>query len=76
MHGNSSELLLTPQEVGVLLRVAVSTIYSAAAAGRLPCVRIWKGRRKSLLRFRRAEIEALIAGNPSQPSVPNAGRPR
>jgi len=54
--------LLLPSEVAQLLRVKINTVYDAAASGRLACVRLWKGRRKSLLRFRRAEIEALIAG--------------
>lgn len=52
--------LLTPNEVAILLRVKLSTIYAAAATERLPCVRLWRGRRKSLLRFSRSDIEKLI----------------
>ena len=52
--------LLTPHEVATILRVKLSTIYAAATSGRLPSVRVWRGRRKSLLRFRRGDIDALI----------------
>jgi len=63
--------LLTAKEVAAILRVQPSTVFAAAATGRLPALRIWSGRRKSLLRFRRADIDALIAGN----GTPSA-RPR
>ena len=56
----SEAMLLTAKEVAEILRVAPSTIYGAAARGDIPCVRPWHGRRKSLLRFRRRDIEALI----------------
>ena len=56
---DSSELLVA-HEVASSLRVKISTVYAAAASGRLPCVRLWKGRRKSLLRFRRSDIDELI----------------
>jgi len=52
--------LLTVPEVCALLRIRPSTCYAAAAGGRLPHIVVWRGRRKSLLRFRRADIEALI----------------
>jgi excisionase family DNA binding protein len=61
----ADEDLLVAREVAAVLRVKVTTIYAAAAAGRLPCIRLWRGRRKSLVRFRRADIEALIAGGAS-----------
>ncbi len=73
MHREITEALLTPQEVSVLLRVAVSTVYSAATNGRLPAVRIWRGRRKSLLRFRRDDVEQLMReGSPTR-SGPKKG---
>ncbi len=62
---SDSDELMTPHEVANLLRVKVNTIYGAAAEGRIPAVRLWRGRRKSLIRFRRADIEALIAGAPA-----------
>ena len=52
--------LLTAEEVARLLRVKPATVYDAAARGRIPTVRLWEGRRKALLRFRRSEIEAFI----------------
>jgi hypothetical protein len=57
--------LLVAREVATLLRIKISTVYAAAGAGRLPTVTLWRGRRKSLLRFRRTDIEALIAGAPA-----------
>ena len=52
--------LITVEEVSRLLRLKPATVYEAAAEGRIPCVRLWKGRRKALIRFRRADIEAFI----------------
>jgi excisionase family DNA binding protein len=61
MHAGDQESdLLLPKEVARLLRVQVSTVYSAVSNGRLQAVQVWKGSRKSLLRFRRADIEALL----------------
>jgi len=61
MPSTDDPKLLTPHEVAELLRVKISTIYSAASTGKLPAVRLWRGKRKSLLRFKRSEIERLIA---------------
>ena len=52
--------LLTAEEVSRLLRVKPATVYAAAAKGRIPTVRLWEGRRKALLRFRREDIQELI----------------
>lgn len=61
--------LLTAEEVASILRVKPSTIYDAATRGALPVVRLWKGRRRTLIRFRRADIEELIRKR----SVPTTG---
>jgi excisionase family DNA binding protein len=52
--------LLTAREVSRLLRVKSATLYQAAADGRIPCVRLWQGRRKALIRFRLSDIQDLI----------------
>ena len=52
--------LLTAEEVAALLRIRVSTVYDAAARGDLPAVRLWKGTRRTLIRFRRDDIDELI----------------
>ena len=52
--------LLTAEQVARRLQVKPATVYDAAAKGRIPTVRLWKGRRKALLRFRRQDIEQLI----------------
>jgi len=60
MTSNQTHDLLLPSEVATMLRLKVNSVYAAASAGRLPAVRLWRGRRKSLLRFRRCDIEELI----------------
>ena len=52
--------LLTAEEVARILRLKPATVYEAAATGRIPCVRLWRGRRKSLVRFRAEDIDAFI----------------
>jgi excisionase family DNA binding protein len=54
------ETLLDAQAVARWLGIAVTTVYDQASRGVLPHVRLWKGRRRTLLRFRRAEIEAFL----------------
>ena len=63
------EPLITAEDVAPILKVKAGTVYDAASRGLIPCVRLWKGRRKSLLRFRRSEIEKFIRDR----SVPAGG---
>lgn len=60
MRPESPESLLTVDEVARILRLRPATVYEAAARGRLPCVRFWRGRRKSLVRFRPGDIARFI----------------
>ena len=60
MADHTDSPLLTAEEVGKILRLKAATIYEAASVGRIPSVRLWKGRRKTLVRFRRTDIEQLI----------------
>jgi excisionase family DNA binding protein len=69
MPTDETHELLTVSEVCDLLRIRASTCYAAAEDGRLPCVRLWRGRRKSLLRFRRTDIESMIAGTARHPQA-------
>lgn len=55
-----SEPLMTAHEVAVLLHLRPVTVYAAAAKGLIPCVRLWKGGRRGLVRFRREDIQAFI----------------
>jgi excisionase family DNA binding protein len=48
--------LLTPAQVAALLQVKAQTVRDAAARGALPCVRVWSGKRKTLLRFRKLDL--------------------
>ena len=57
---STPDRLLTAEEVARRLSVKPATVYDAAANGRLPVVRLWGGRRRSLLRFQSADIERLI----------------
>ena len=52
--------LLTAEQVAELLQLRPQTVRDAAWRGKLPCVRLWKGQKKTLLRFRREDIEKLI----------------
>ncbi len=54
------ETLIDAQAVARWLGVSPSTVYEAAARGQLPTVRLWKGRRRTLMRFRRSDIELFI----------------
>lgn len=51
-----AEPLLTAAEIAPILRVTVPTIYRWADDGTIPSVKIGK-----TIRFRRSEIEALLA---------------
>jgi excisionase family DNA binding protein len=52
--------LMTAGQVAEILIVDKATVYAAAATGRIPSVVVWKGKKRSLLRFRREDIEALL----------------
>ncbi|MBZ5638301.1 MAG: helix-turn-helix domain-containing protein [Acidobacteriia bacterium] len=52
--------LLTARDVARILNVRPVTVYAAASTGRLPSVRLWKGKRRSLVRFRAEDIDAFI----------------
>ncbi len=62
--------LLTARQVAALLQVKTSTVYAAVAAGHLPHVRVWEGRRRALVRFRAEDIERVIrertVGSPTE----------
>ena len=60
MASSCTSPLLTAEDVARLLRLKPATVYEAAASGRIPCVKLWKGRRKALIRFRSEDIERLI----------------
>ncbi len=52
--------LLTSEEVAELLSVKPQTVRDAAWRGKIPCVRLWTGKKRSLLRFKRSDIDRLI----------------
>ena len=57
---NQTPPLLSAREVARLLNIKISTVYDAVARGRLPAVKLWSGRKRSLLRFRRSDLERLL----------------
>ena len=65
------EQLLTADEVARLLHLKPSTVYDAAARGRLPSVRLWQGKRRAVVRFRLEDIEKLIREK-SIPALPRS----
>ncbi len=62
--------LLTAEHVARLLNLKPSTIYDAASRGRLPCVRLWTGRRRAVVRFVPEEIEKVIRERSTGGSAP------
>ena len=52
--------LLTARDVARILKLKLATVHAAAADGRIPCVRIWQGKRRALVRFRREDLEAIV----------------
>ena len=52
--------LLEARIVARMLNLRVSTIYAAVKTGKLPHIVLWAGRRRPLIRFRRADIEAFV----------------
>ena len=55
-----NEPLLSANQVAALLAVQPATVYAAASRGQIPCIRLWAGTRRTLIRFRREDIERLI----------------
>ena len=54
------EQLLTADEVAARLRLKPQSVRDAAWRGKLPHVRLWQGKKKCLLRFRKRDIDELI----------------
>ena len=52
--------LLTAEDVARILNIKLSTVYDGVHRGLLPAVRVWKGKRRTLIRFRRADIEEFV----------------
>ena len=55
-----SDALLTSEQVASMLQVKPQTVRDAAWRGKLPCVRLWSGKKKTLLRFKAEDIASLI----------------
>jgi excisionase family DNA binding protein len=56
----NEESLLTADEVASVLRVKRVTVLAAASDGRIPSVKVWKGKKRALVRFRRDVIDRLL----------------
>jgi excisionase family DNA binding protein len=55
--------LLRAEEAAAYLGCAPSTLYEKAAAGKIPFVRLWEGRRKAAIRFTLESLRDHIAKN-------------
>ena len=62
MTGDLPAQLLTAEQVARRLHLKAATVYEAASKGRIPCVRLWKGRRDLELL---AESGATVAHCPT-----------
>lgn len=52
--------LISTEDVAQRLGVKPSTVRAGVKKGLIPAVILWKGRRRSLVRFREEDIERLI----------------
>ena len=68
------EALLIAREMAAILRVRPTTVYALVARGELPHVRLAQGRRRALIRFRRADVEAFLESRNVIPSAGNRQR--
>ena len=55
-----SDKLLSVEEVAMRLGVRPSTVRAGVKRGHIPAVILWKGKRRSLVRFRPEDIERTI----------------
>ena len=60
--------LLEARIVARMLNLRVSTIYAAVKAGKLPHIVLWAGRKRPLIRFSRAAVEAFIRDRTFDPA--------
>ena len=51
---------LSASEVAEILNIKKSTVYEAVTRGRLSAVKLWKGKKRTFLRFRRSDIETFV----------------
>ena len=61
--------LLEARIVARMLALKVSTVYSAVKSGKLPHIVLWAGRKRPLIRFRRADIEAFVRDRAVNPTT-------
>jgi predicted DNA-binding transcriptional regulator AlpA len=66
-ENETTEILLDAQTVARWLNLAPSTIYDQAARGIIPHIRLWQGARRTVIRFRKGDIEEFLRGR-TQPS--------
>ena len=63
--------LLDARAVAKWLGIAPATVYEQAARGALPHLRLWRGARRTLIRFSRQAIERFLL----ERAVPGIHRP-
>lgn len=59
-ENETTETLLDAKAVARWLNLAPSTIYDQAARGIIPHIRLWRGARRTVVRFRREDVEDFI----------------
>ena len=65
--------LLSVKEVAVRLGVRPSTVRAGVKRGLIPAVILWKGRRRSLIRFRAEDVERIIEERATDSEPPSVG---
>ena len=54
------EILLDARAVAQWLRLSVPTVYEQASRGVIPHIRLWRGNRRTVIRFRREDIQQIL----------------
>ena len=67
------DVLLTAEQVAEYFQVKPQTIRDAAWRGKIPCIRLWAGKKRTLLRFKKSALEQLIRERTVPASRPTAG---
>ena len=67
--------LWTVEQVAQRLGVRPSTVRAGVTAGQIPAVVLWKGKRRSLVRFRPEDIEQFIQERTTTESQVNGQTP-
>ena len=68
-HDDAPQEFMTAAEVAAWFRIALSTVYTWTASGRIPCVKF-----NGVVRFQRTQLSGWVSQHATSPSVSSSGR--